>query len=54
MKKTIVHSDSIIKYLEYEIKVQTWCRKINNNSIQYVNKINTQSIKSVKQRLYGK
>ena len=51
MKHTKSHSDSIAEYLEIEIKLQNWCRKINNRPIEYVDKINPQSIKSVKQRL---
>lgn len=51
MKETKFLSDSITEYLEYEIKIQNWCRKINNRSIEYVDKINPQSIKSVKQRI---
>lgn len=51
MKKTIAHSDSITQYLVDEIKLQNWCRKINNKPIEYVDKINPQSIKSVKQRI---
>lgn len=51
MKQTKCHSDSITEYLEYEIKMQNWCRKINNRPIEYLDKINTQSIKSVKQRI---
>lgn len=51
MKKTKFHSDSITEYLEYEIKMQNWCRKINNRPIEYVDKINPQSIKSVKQKI---
>lgn len=51
MKQTKCHSDSILKYLEYEIKMQNWCRKINNRAIEYVDKINPQSIKSVKQKI---
>jgi hypothetical protein len=54
MKQTKSHSDSITEYLEYEIKMQNWCRKINSKPIEYVDKINTQSIKSVKQRINGK
>ena len=37
-----------------EIILQDWCRKINSMPIEYVDKINTQSIKSVKQRLKTK
>lgn len=51
MKQTKFLSDSITEYLEYEIKIQNWCRKINNRPIEYVDKINPQSIKSVKQRI---
>ena len=51
MKQTKCHSDSITEYLEREIKLQNWCRKMNNRPIEYVDKINPQSIKSVKQRI---
>ena len=44
-------NDKITEYLVNEIKIQNWCRKINNKQIEYVDSINTQSIKSVKQRL---
>lgn len=50
MKQTCL-SDRITEYLVYEIKTQNWCKKINSKPIEYVDKINTQSIKSVKQKL---
>ena len=44
-------SDEITEYLVNEIKLQNWCRKIRKQPIEYVEKINLHSIKSVKQRL---
>lgn len=43
--------DEITQYIYNEIKIQEWCRKINSKPIEYVDVINTQSIRSVKQRL---
>ena len=49
--KATCHFDEITQYIYNEIKIQEWCRKINSKPIEYVDVINTQSIKSVKQRL---
>ena len=46
MKKTMCLFE-----IEQEIQIQKWVRKINSKPIEYVDKINPQSIKSVKQRL---
>ena len=43
--------DPITEYLVNEIKIQNWCRKMHKKPIEYVDKINTQSIKSIRQRL---
>lgn len=44
MKKS--HSDSITQYLINEIKLQNWCRKMNNSKFEGKS-VNSQSIKSV-------
>lgn len=49
-----VHFDSLKNYLIQEITVHNWVKKMNSKPIEYVDKINTQSIKSVKQRLTKK
>lgn len=43
--------DKIQEYLEHECKLQFWCRKHINKPKEVVEKINVNSISSVKQKL---
>lgn len=47
-------SDRLTESIYAEIHYQNWARKILAKKVEYVDKINPQSIKSVKQKINGR